>query len=145
MIEKLIFLLEKESSFNGKKQFFSFKAHNFGPFSNNVYESVEFLEGCELIDSRKETCASPYAAAAEENKLLSEISDDESGWTGTEIHYSLTENGRKVSQIIRKKIAHKNQSDIEEVDKIILKYGTRPLNHLIRYIYRQYPEMSNLQ
>lgn len=141
-LEKLVFLLEKESSFEGIGSFFPFEPNNFGPFSKEVYEAVEFLEGCELVEVREKTYVSPYAAS-DEDKLLSEISDDDSGGLTSEMRFALTENGRKVARKMREAVARKKQSDVEEVDRIIRKYGTRPLNHLIRYVYRQYPEMTS--
>ncbi|MFW6170518.1 MAG: hypothetical protein ACODAD_08510, partial [Planctomycetota bacterium] len=134
-LEKLVFLLEKESSFEGVGSFFPFEPNKFGPFSKEVYEAVEFLEGCELVEVREKTYVSPYAAS-DEDKLLSEISDDDSGGLTTETRFALTENGRKVARKMREAVARKKQSDVEEVDRIIRKYGTRPLNHLIRYVYR---------
>ena len=139
---KLIFLLERESSFEGIGSFFPFEAHNFGPFSKEVYEAVEFLESCDLIEVDEKTYVSPYAAS-DEDKLMSEISDEEGGIYATEKRYTLTENGRKVAQIMRDAVARKRPSDVEEVDEVVRRYGTRPLNHLIRYVYHQYPEMTS--
>lgn len=144
-LEKIIFLLERETTFEGVGQFFPFEAYNYGPFSKEVYEAVEFLKGCELLDVSEKIYVSPYASA-DEDKLLSEISDegaDNSKGLATEICFALTDNGRKVAKIMRDAVARKKQSDIEDIDRIIRKYGTLPLNHLIRYVYRQYPEMTS--
>jgi len=140
-LEKLLFLLEHESSFEGIGEFFVFEPHNFGPFSKEVYEAVEFLYGAELIDISEKTYALPYAVSGE-MRLLDEISDEESGNQATEMVFALTDNGRTVAQKIREAVGRKKPSDVEEVDRIIRMYGTRPLNHLIRYVYRQYPEMT---
>lgn len=139
---KLIFLLERESSFEGVGVFFPFEAHNFGPFSKEVYEAVEFLESCDLIEVDERNYASPYTTSGE-SKLLSEISDEEGSAYATEKRFALTDNGRKVARIMREAVARKNQADIGEVDEIVRKYGTRPLNQLIRYVYRQYPAMTS--
>lgn len=139
---KLIFLLERETSFEGIGSFFPFEAHNFGPFSKEVYEAVEFLESCDLIEVGEKDYVSPYTTSGED-RLLSEISDEEGSAYATEKRFALTENGRKVARIMREAVARKRQSDVDEVDEIIRKYGTRPLNHLIRYVYRQYPAMTS--
>src|SRR5438132_13163686 len=60
-LEKLLFLLEKETDFEGVARFFPFEAHNFGPFSKDVYEAVEFLEGCGLIEVGEKAYSSLYA------------------------------------------------------------------------------------
>lgn len=141
-LEKLIFLLEQETSFEGIGCFFPFEPHNFGPFSKEVYEAVEFLEGCELIDVYERTYTSPYSAS-DEDKLLSEISDETRDAPATEKYFTLTANGQKVARIIHEALAGKRQADVDEVDRIVRKYGTRPLNHLIRYVYHQYPAMTS--
>jgi hypothetical protein len=140
-LEKLIFLLEEETSFEGVGEFFPFEAHNFGPFSKEVYAAVEFLEGIDLIEVSERTYASPKAVS-EEEKLAFEISDDEQGSLATEKLFALTENGRKVAKIMRESVARKKKSDVEELEGIVRKYGSRPLNHLIRYVYRQYPALT---
>lgn len=140
-LEKLIFLLEEETEFEGVGEFFPFEAHNFGPFSKEVYAAVEFLEGIDLIEVSERTYASPKAVS-EEHKLTYEISDESQGKLATEKLFKLTENGRKVAKIMRQSVARKKASDIEELDGIVRNYGSRTLNHLIRYVYRQYPALT---
>ncbi len=141
-LEKIIFLLENETSFEGIGRFYPFEPHNFGPFSKEVYEAVEFLEGCELIDVREKTYTSPYTVSDEE-KLLSEISDEAGDASATEKCFALTANGQKVARIMHDAVAKKKPADVLDIDKIIRKYGTLPLNHLIRYVYHQYPAMTS--
>ncbi len=140
-LEKLIFLLEEETSFEGVGEFFPFEAHNFGPFSKEVYAAVEFLEGIDLIEVSERTYASPKAVS-EEERLAFEISDDEQGKLATEKLFALTEDGRKVAKIMRESVARKKGSDVVELDGVVRNYGSRPLNHLIRYVYRQYPALT---
>jgi len=145
-LEKMLFLLEQETKFEGIGDFFRFEPHNFGPFSREVYEAVEFLSSCELIDIREKAYPSLYASS-DEAKLLSEISEvdvlenDIAESQVTEKQFSLTENGRKVAQIMRDAIIRRRPSDVKELDGIVRRYGTWPLNQLIRYVYRQYPDM----
>lgn len=147
-LEKLLFLLEKETNFDGIGTFFKFVPHNFGPFSKEVYEAVEFLVSCELIVKRERLYTSPYANS-EELKLLSEISDsDYSGQAKdnsvqvSENLFELTPNGRKVANLMRDSINRTKPEDIFQLDSLVLRYGATPLNHLIRYVYRQYKEMT---
>lgn len=142
-LEKLVFLLEKESTFRGIGDFFQFEAHNFGPFSKEVYEAIEFLASCELIEVRDKAFPSLYSSS-DEAKLLSEISDDAPDENSrdnqvTEKRFRLSDDGRKVADEIRKSLP---ASDIKELEGIVRRYGTRPLNLLIRYVYRQHPEMT---
>ncbi len=146
-LEKLLFLLERETGFEGVGEFFLFEAHNFGPFSKEVYEAVEFLSSCELIEVQDKTYGSLYSTS-DEAKLLSEISESEApdnqsaSSDVTEKQFSLTDNGRKVAKIMRDSVAKRRPSDVEQLDDVVRKYGARPLNQLIRYVYRQHPDMT---
>lgn len=145
-LEKLLFLLETEGDFEGVGRFFSFVPHNFGPFSKEVYEAVEFLASCGLISVKEKSYVSPYASS-DESRLLSELSEDESGEDGgevgiTEKQFALTDDGRKVADIMRRAVAKKRIQDIESLDDVVLRFGARPLSHLIRYVYRQHPAMT---
>lgn len=147
-LEKLLFLLERETNFQGIGAFFVFEPHNFGPFSKEVYGAVDFLNACELIEVREKTYATPYSNS-DELKLLSEISDsdysdepEEGAVQVTEKQFALTDNGRKIAKIMREAVQRRRRSDVDQLDEIVRKYGTRPLNHLIRYVYRQYPDMT---
>jgi uncharacterized protein len=146
-LEKLLYLLECETDFEGIGNFFHFEAHNFGPFSKEVYEAIEFLLSCELIEVHEKAFTSVYSSS-DEAKLLAETSDDDvSDEYGTESEvtekqFKLTPNGRKVAGIMRDAIKRRRPSDVEAIDEIVRKYGTRPLTQLIRYVYRQYPAMT---
>jgi uncharacterized protein YwgA len=147
-LEKLIFLLEQETEFEGIARFYVFKAHNFGPFSKEVYEAVEFLESCELIEVGEKPYTSRYASIAEA-ELLSQISDAEMPDTeedgdvaATEKLFKFTGDGRKVAKLLRTATLARRPQDVAELDRVVVKYGSLPLNQLIRYVYRRYPKMT---
>ena len=143
-LEKLLFLLERESTFEGVGDFFVFEPYSFGPFSKEVYEATEFLDGCELIEINEKTYASTFSASGE-NKLMDGISDcgEHSGVDATEKCFALTQKGRKVARIMQVAVGRRRPSDPKEVDRIVRRYGTLPLNRLIRYVYHQYPDMTS--
>jgi hypothetical protein len=140
-LEKLVYLLEQETRFEGIARFFPFVAHNFGPFSKEVYEAVDFLEGCGLLEVREKSYGSAYAAA-DEAGLASEIGDDEDDVEVKEKEFRLTDNGRVVARKMREAVQARRPSDVKELDGIVLKYGAWQLRQLIRYVYRQYPGMT---
>ena len=146
-LEKLLYLIDRETKFEGIGNFFRFEAHNFGPFSKEVYEAIEFLLSCELIEQREKSFTSVYSSS-DEAKLLSEISDaevpDEYGSDNqvTEKQFRLTPNGRKIARIMRDAVQDRRSSDIQELENVVRMYGTRPLNQLIRYVYHKYPAMT---
>ncbi|MCY2953126.1 MAG: hypothetical protein NTU53_14275, partial [Planctomycetota bacterium] len=120
-LEKLIFLLEQETEFEGVARFYVFKPYNFGPFSKEIYEAVEFLEGCELIQVSERPYPSYYANVGEA-ELLSEISENEipsaegeAEITATEKLFKLTGDGRKVSKLLRTATLERRPRDVEEL------------------------------
>jgi uncharacterized protein YwgA len=147
-LEKILYLLSKETSFEVIADFYGFKAHNFGPFSKEVYEAVDFLSSCGLIEVRDKSYQSYYAGVGEAS-LREEIdassegdNDDQLTVTATEKLFSLTNDGRKVAQIMRKAVVQRRPTDIEELDRIMIRYANLPLNQLIRYVYGRFPEMT---
>lgn len=142
-LEKLVFLLEKETSFSGIGDLFKFTAYNFGPFSKDVYESIDFLESCNLITVTEKPHTSIYARAAEE-KLYSEIplSGDESDSSTSSVRekiFKLTDNGRKVAFKLREALSGE---DARSIDLIVSKYAKLSLGQIIRYVYHQFKDMT---
>jgi len=147
-LEKLLFLLQRETNFEKMDSFYEFTAHNYGPFSKEVYEALDFLEGFELIQV-KERVHSSYYTNVGEILLLQAISEEEVSETTTinsegvtEKLFLLTESGHKVAKKLRQTIEKRRPKDIEELNGIIRRYGKLPLNQLIRYVYHKYPEMT---
>lgn len=141
-LEKLVYLLENETDFEGVGRFFPFYAHNFGPFSKEVYEAVDFLEGCNLLEVREKSYGSPYAAADEAGLSFAIDDGDERQAEVKEKEFRLTGDGRIVAEKMRDAVHSKRPRDIEQLDEIVLKYGTWPLRQIIRYVYRRFPDMT---
>ncbi len=147
-LEKLIYLVVKETSFRGGDDFFNFEPHNFGPFSKDILEAIDFLEGVDLIEVRDRSYTSLYATN-NEMILQSEILDYENSddfeteeEQVKERQFLLTENGRKVANILREYINENRSCDIDDLERVVKRYSGQPLKHLIRYVYKQYPEMT---
>ena len=156
-LEKLVYLLTAETDFEGIASFFAFIPHNFGPFAKEVYEAVEFLQSCDLINVGEKTYVSYYANLGEahllseisENRLDSEEPENEetesdaaAGMGATEKMFSLTADGRKVARIMRNAVGSRRPGDIQAVDELILRFGNMPLGQIIRYVYRRHPGMT---
>lgn len=147
-LEKLIFLLDKETDFEHIGGSFVFKPHNFGPFSKEVYEAIDFLEGCDLIEVTNKSYPS-YYANFEEVELLEEISESgessefkEYQTGATEKVFRLTDDGKKVAQALAGIVTQRNSNAMEQLEAILRRYGGLSLNQLIRYVYRRYPAMA---
>ena len=147
-LEKLIYLLQKETDFQKIGDLYHFVPHNFGPFSKEIYGAVEFLDGCGLIDTRERIYSSRYANRGEA-QLLEEVDEGDSSEVSvgddvgaTEKVFSLTSDGRKVAGKLREAIGKAFSASLGQLDALTLRYGSLPLNQLIRYVYRRYPETT---
>lgn len=142
-LEKLVFLLERETTFD-MAGFFDFKAYNFGPFSKEVYEGIDFLENMDLLESNDRPYTSFYSTSGEAklDQLISDSADDFSDSEVTEKLFSLTESGKMVAQKLRELKEKTHPSDLEQLESILKKYGKLSLHQIIKYVYSQYPEMA---
>jgi len=146
-LEKLVFLLSKETSFEGVVDNFTFRAYHYGPFSAAIYEAIEFLEGHDFIAVGERSFS--QFESVEEEELVDEISDSElermdSGYEVAikERTFELTDIGRKLACALETGIKAKKPSDVSALENIVKKYGNLPLGQLIRYVYHRYPSMT---
>ena len=122
-LQKLMFLLQKEIvERKGLKisiDQYDFTAYNYGPFSDELIDDVEFLKDLGLINVKKEN--------------------------DIEI-YEITKKGRKFLADLSKRIPNftKNllQSIEREIENLRRKWDKEPLKKLLRYVYENYPEYT---
>jgi uncharacterized protein YwgA len=145
-LEKLIFLLKNETDFDSMDEFFKFKAYDFGPFSKEVYEGIDFLENYGLIEVKERPYPSYYAnnEESELNEVISDSSDEfsQTSTLVTEKLFALTELGYKAVKKIREIKLRRDPDDIKKLENMIQRYGDLPLNQIIRYVYKRYPKMA---
>ncbi len=132
-LEKLVYLLKRETAFDGIATLFLFKEHYFGPYSEQVVSATEFLEGIQLIEVDVVDLTKAELELTEAD-LLSDLEQRR-----IEKRYRLTASGRRIAKHWRD---HLPEDDLAAVDSILRQYGTMPLNQLIRYVYRKYPETT---
>lgn len=118
-LAKLLFLIQKEIveaaklGPEGEKFGFTFNADRYGPFSDEIFDEIEFLSDVNLISRSGE----------EENES-----------------FKITPKGADyVNQRILPKIG---QQGFEEVKRLRRKYGSYDLRELLRYVYAKYPEYA---
>ncbi|MFI4892361.1 MAG: hypothetical protein ACIAQ0_02835 [Phycisphaerales bacterium JB058] len=132
-LEKLVFLLQRETDFEGIATLFVFKPYLFGPFSEEVQLAVNFLEGIHLIE----------VSVADLERSESELDEDfltDVGERRVEYRYELTDKGRRVAAMWRSSLP---RSDLDAIDTVVRRYGTMRLSQLIRYVYRKYPKTTS--
>jgi len=146
-LEKIIFLLSRDAPIANS---FEFRPYKFGPYSKAVYEAADFLRQINLVDVTDRPLYSHFLAE-EEEELARDINaengietmDEESlPSSGHERQFALTSNGRKVAQSLREIWQREHPDDLAALETVVERFGSLPLNQLIRYVYKRYPEMA---
>lgn len=154
-LEKLLFLLKKEQGFlsNVKPEDdFNFFAFRMGPWTNEVYDEVDFLESLGLLEREKDSRSSPADNAsfnefnASLKDLFSEsildkyqktqlVNDDKSI---SEV-FKLTDLGREKALLLWNKLTEDEKRAIQDIKQ---KFNQLSLKQLLRYVYKKYPEYA---
>lgn len=135
-LEKMIFLLQKETKFSGKiESKFSFEPWKFGPFSREIYEDLDLLASLGLVDTEEQELPS-YAEYTEEDSLV----EAEAYEPVVQKIFSLTDRGAKVAEKLKDAIS---RSDWAEVEQLNRRFEKVPLTRLIQYVYHKYPETTS--
>ena len=149
-LEKLMFLLEKEGGLSSFRDEFDFEPYRFGPFSTQVYDTLEALEGWGFLEMRSRSVSDHYAAA-EVERLDEELSDEEGDVPSTndrraleerpirEKVITLTARGRLLAGRVAEKVGEEERAAIARIKQ---KYGRMSLRHLIAYVYETYPKYA---
>lgn len=145
---KLLFLLGREKRIDDKlgvRNWYDFKAYDYGPFSSQVFDDIDFLRNVDLIQTSK----SGFQTIAEtwENELALEESlvdreDIEFDRSYEQEDFTLTPLGRDfVEQTILsdQKLTYEILSEIKSLKS---NEGALTLSSLLKYVYRKYPEAA---
>jgi len=145
---KLLFLLQKQNDFPIEKVvkqslLYNFQPYNYGPFTKDVYDDIEFLENVGLVKSQVKGEASP-ADQNEEEKVVEDImfgiDEEGSNLLFEEESFKLTDRGK---QFVREKVLPiVPLSLISKVRELKTKFAKAPLTSLLRYVYSSYPEYA---
>lgn len=131
-LQKLLFLIEEETDFFKKyeeKIDINFEAYKMGPFSQEVYEEVEFLLNIGMIEKR------PMAYDSSDSyEVRDHIRDDGSEGLSNKV-FVLTEKGEKAGKKLEEVLEDKYFRELED---IVSRYGKLPLSDLLEYVYENY-------
>jgi uncharacterized phage-associated protein len=135
-LEKMMFLLQKETKFSGKLQNkFRFEPWKFGPFSKEVYEDLDLLASLDLVDMEEQELPS-YAEFTEEDTLV----EADAYEPVVQKIFSLTDRGSRVAEKLKESIS---KNDWDEVELLRNRFENVPLTRLIQYVYQKYPETTS--
>ena len=142
-VQKLFFLLWKEGNFDKYvSELKEFEAYNYGPFSNSLYDDIEFARSIGLI---KVTKVKPELQLENVDEI--EVTQDELDFKEidpsnikTREDYDLTEKrGIEIAKEIWKEISPEDRIKIRRIKTI---YNQMPFMKLIRYVYSKYPDYA---
>lgn len=150
-LEKMIFLFNKEIS-NKLKEIgletekpASFIAHNFGPFSKDIYEQVEFFRGIGFVKVTNLNSNNELEEIDEweESTFIDEIWNDEKGISIPNkkfMKYEITKIGAEYVNERLIPLISDTQFQLLELFKIQIQKIT--IKDLLHYVYINYPEFT---
>lgn len=141
-LQKLFFLLWKEAGFDKYvSSLKEFEAYNYGPFSNSLYDDIEFAEEIGLI--KVEYSEPEYNLEnIDEEEFLESFAASE----GIEVDanparkdFQLTDLGEKEAKDIWGSLEPETK---KKIISIKTRYNSKPFMELMRYVYKKYPEYA---
>lgn len=147
-LEKLLFLLKMEKGFLKNvpdEDDFHFYAFRMGPWTNEVYDEIDFLESLGLVtkkdDVSKESNPADQAYVEEliSNTILNKYQKTNFGKeAGVEV-FSLTTTGRSKALNIWNRLSKEEKDGIVDLKK---RFNTMSLKQFLRYVYQKYPQYT---
>ncbi len=145
-LEKLLFLLKTEEGFLEnvpEKDDFNFVPFRMGPWTNEIYDEVDFLESLGLLDKGTPTQCS-IIDSEHNNELFSAMVLDKYQKNSLPRNeecevFSLTESGKLKALEIWNRLSNNEKNKIIRVKR---KYNRMNLKQFLRYIYKKHPEFT---
>ncbi len=142
-LQKYLYLLQEHGGWRARlRTTYNFRPYDFGPFDDQLYADLDFLENLNLI--AKEPAGEEPRAESGEQQAASEswaTSDPEfAPWQQDEEiwRYHLTSEGRAwVEQNL-----HLESDEWEAIEELKRKWNSAPLGSLLRWLYKTYPETA---
>lgn len=125
-LQKLLFLIEQETEFFQAYEqdvAFKFAPYKMGPFSEHVYEELEFLLSLDAIES--EPMDDP----------TTDLTDSDL----SEKRFSIIRKGEKIASELEDQLEPEYQ---DELRALVRKYNSLPLEELLEYVYTEYPDYA---
>lgn len=140
-IDKLMFLLEKETTLKKYIRDFTFDAYNFGPYSSQLFDALQALVNAGLVKASSAAVTTESDAYLDEaDRFQIEFQVDEGSESGkTVTQYSLMPEGEKVASALWQSLS---KSEQDEIGNIKSKFNSISLRRLLQYVYQKYPEST---
>ena len=143
---KLLFLLDKQQDIPkalGIRNWYDFEPYDFGPFTHEVFNDVEFLRNVGLIQGTTEGAQS-VAESKEAQRVAEEAEGDyPTDFGGMELpeeEFRLSAKGEAFVE--RKLLAYLPQGARDDIGTLKRREGSLSLSSLLRYVYRRFPDWA---
>lgn len=137
-LQKLMFLLWKEGRFYEEiPNLYNFKAYDFGPCMDDIYDDLEFAQGIGLILVEQVPSGNEYEGADEDaflrtfGFLFAE--------SPTRRDFSLTGTGIMAAREIYEALDDERQKELNIIKR---RFNSMEFFKLLRYVYRKYPAFA---
>ncbi len=135
---KLVFLLKNETVLAKYLNDFSYEAYNYGPYSSEVFDSLQALINAGLVRTRKGE-SSGYIEESDRYEIEEQANSENMAGIGKTTIYELTDEGRTVATALMQSLSDDERKEIENIKK---KFNSIDLKQLLRYVYTKYPEST---
>ena len=144
---KLLYLLSRDKGIDktlGIRNYYRFEAYDYGPFSKDVFEDVQFLRNVGLIEANPEESSNPIEQWENYQIILESVGDPEKEEIGApyqEELFTLTEKG---TRFVEEKLLPVLGEDVKnKILSVKANEGSMSLTSLLRYVYTKYPESAS--
>jgi len=145
-LEKLLFLLKLDEGFlkdAPDTETFNFIPFRMGPWTQEVYDEVDFLESLGLLskDSSEKRSA---ADAVHDDELFSNLVIDKYQKSAAESSedaevFRLTDAGKKKALMVWNRLSEDEKSKLMRIKR---QFNSMNLRQLLRYVYNKHPEYT---
>ena len=154
-LQKVLFLIEKESNVKIEGETFEFKPHLFGPVSYKIYDDISFLENLGYIEKNmsQDTISELDINKIESYDANSFLTGSASGSFENDDSLIESENSSeddlKVYKITKKGLEYLNNKGIDStlegnsIKQIVKKYSKNSLLGLLQYVYAKYEDYTS--
>lgn len=127
-LQKILFLLQKETQFGEvyNDATFEFEPYYYGPFSDGVYDAIDFLEVIGAIKTVEIDEADDLRRASDQNRHSGK-------------KFVLTETGEKICEGLG---GTADDEINEEIETVVNQYLDMTTEEMLQYVYQQYPEYA---
>jgi len=135
--------LFKKNTKVDERNFYQFFPWNFGPFSSDVYDDINFFLLRGFIKAKGSDEELLHEAAEELSRWASEFDTASSESEIEEFEeevFSLTEKGAAFAEALYADLSDSQKSLLKEFKS---KFSNTPLRAILRYVYSQYPDSTS--